>query len=181
MVDSAFKPVEATNQNPEKAKNPADPDIKRQQPGGYQSAGFAGIFKIWFYTGWKSDILWWFQPGCSRWFSCRLEYKWHSWSGEPTFSREMDEICHAWMCGQITCCHFRITIPSVWHYSAELWTGGRQNVGLGNKGWCRQKCKSVGSWFLVSPGNGGFKFEVEYFGRPGYSTWFYGDNVLLLN
>lgn len=26
-----------------------------------------------------------------------------------------------------------------------------------------------------APGNGGFKFQVEYFGRPGYSTWFYGD------
>jgi len=26
-----------------------------------------------------------------------------------------------------------------------------------------------------APGQGGFHFQVEYFGRPGYSTWFYGD------
>jgi outer membrane protein OmpA-like peptidoglycan-associated protein len=26
-----------------------------------------------------------------------------------------------------------------------------------------------------APGQGGFHFQVEYFGRPGYSTWFYGE------
>jgi len=26
-----------------------------------------------------------------------------------------------------------------------------------------------------APGQGGFHFQVEYFGRPGYSTWLYGD------
>lgn len=26
-----------------------------------------------------------------------------------------------------------------------------------------------------APGQGGFHFSVEYFGRPGYSTWLYGD------
>ena len=25
------------------------------------------------------------------------------------------------------------------------------------------------------PGKGGFQFQIEYFGRPSYSTWLYGD------
>ena len=50
---------------------------------------------------------------------------------------------------------------------------GDRNVGLGNEvdAGKMQKAWDHGS----APGNGGFKFEVEYFGRPGYSTWFYGD------
>ena len=38
------------------------------------------------------------------------------------------------------------------------------------------QAKNAKAWDAGSaPGNGGFKFQVEYFGRPGYSTWFYGD------
>ncbi len=29
-----------------------------------------------------------------------------------------------------------------------------------------------------APGKGGFKFGIEYFGRPGYSTWLYGDECM---
>ena len=28
----------------------------------------------------------------------------------------------------------------------------------------------------TAPGKGGFRFNVEYFGRPGYSTWFYKED-----
>jgi outer membrane protein OmpA-like peptidoglycan-associated protein len=38
------------------------------------------------------------------------------------------------------------------------------------------QAKNVKAWDHGSaPGNGGFHFQVEYFGRPGYSTWFYGE------
>ncbi|MHC1732830.1 MAG: OmpA family protein [Bacteroidales bacterium] len=38
------------------------------------------------------------------------------------------------------------------------------------------QAKNVKAWDSGSaPGNGGFQFQVEYFGRPGYSTWFYGE------
>lgn len=38
------------------------------------------------------------------------------------------------------------------------------------------QAKNVNAWDGGSaPGNGGFQFQVEYFGRPGYSTWLYGD------
>lgn len=38
------------------------------------------------------------------------------------------------------------------------------------------QAKNAKAWDSGSaPGNGGFQFQVEYFGRPGYSTWFYGE------
>ncbi len=38
------------------------------------------------------------------------------------------------------------------------------------------QAKNVKAWDSGStPGNGGFQFQVEYFGRPGYNTWLYGD------
>lgn len=38
------------------------------------------------------------------------------------------------------------------------------------------QAKNVNAWDGGSaPGNGGFQFQVEYFGRPGYNTWFYGE------
>ncbi|MDX9729820.1 MAG: OmpA family protein, partial [Bacteroidales bacterium] len=38
------------------------------------------------------------------------------------------------------------------------------------------QAKNVNAWDGGSaPGNGGFQFQIEYFGRPGYSTWLYGD------
>ncbi len=37
------------------------------------------------------------------------------------------------------------------------------------------QAKNVKAWDAgSSPGQGGFDFSVEYFGRPGYSTWLYG-------
>lgn len=38
------------------------------------------------------------------------------------------------------------------------------------------QAKNAKAWDSGSaPGNGGFQFQVEYFGRPGYSTWFLGE------
>ncbi len=38
------------------------------------------------------------------------------------------------------------------------------------------QAKNVNAWDGGSaPGQGGFQFQVEYFGRPGYSTWLYGE------
>jgi outer membrane protein OmpA-like peptidoglycan-associated protein len=38
------------------------------------------------------------------------------------------------------------------------------------------QAKNAKAWDAGSaPGNGGFQFQVEYFGRPGYNTWFYGE------
>ena len=37
------------------------------------------------------------------------------------------------------------------------------------------QAKNVKSWDSgATPGNGGFEFSVEYFGRPGYHTWLFG-------
>jgi OOP family OmpA-OmpF porin len=37
------------------------------------------------------------------------------------------------------------------------------------------QAKNVKAWDSGSaPGNGGFEFSVEYFGRPSYHTWYYG-------
>ncbi len=54
--------------------------------------------------------------------------------------------------------------------------GGLEGAGM--SGWHMRlmQAKNVNAWDGgSSPGNGGFKFQVEYFGRPGYSTWLYGD------
>ncbi|MCF1713686.1 OmpA family protein [Flavihumibacter sp. RY-1] len=54
--------------------------------------------------------------------------------------------------------------------------GGLEGPGM--SGWQMRlmQAKNAKAWDGGSaPGNGGFKFEVAYYGRPGYSTWFYGD------
>jgi len=54
--------------------------------------------------------------------------------------------------------------------------GGLEGEGM--SGWHMRlmQAKNAKAWDSGSaPGNGGFQFQVEYFGRPGYSTWFYGD------
>lgn len=46
------------------------------------------------------------------------------------------------------------------------------------RGWQMRlyQAKNLKAWDGGSaPGNGGFKFTIEYSGRPGYSTWLYGD------
>lgn len=41
------------------------------------------------------------------------------------------------------------------------------------------QAKNAKAWDSGSaPGKGGFKFGIEYFGRPGYSTWLYGDECM---
>jgi OOP family OmpA-OmpF porin len=47
----------------------------------------------------------------------------------------------------------------------------------GMAGWSMRlmQAKNVKAWDSGSaPGQGGFMFSVEYFGRPGYGTWLYG-------
>ncbi|MCU0458553.1 MAG: OmpA family protein [Bacteroidales bacterium] len=54
--------------------------------------------------------------------------------------------------------------------------GGLEGDGM--SGWHMRlmQAKNAKAWDSGSaPGNGGFQFQVEYFGRPGYSTWFYGE------
>jgi OmpA-OmpF porin, OOP family len=54
--------------------------------------------------------------------------------------------------------------------------GGLEGEGM--SGWHMRlmQAKNVNAWDGGSaPGQGGFQFQVEYFGRPGYSTWLYGD------
>ena len=53
--------------------------------------------------------------------------------------------------------------------------GGLEGEGM--SGWHMRlmQAKNVKSWDGGSaPGNGGFHFQVEYFGRPSYNTWLYG-------
>lgn len=55
--------------------------------------------------------------------------------------------------------------------------GGLEGAGM--SGWQMRlmQAKNAKAWDGGSaPGNGGFKFQVEYFGRPNYSTWLYGDD-----
>ncbi len=54
--------------------------------------------------------------------------------------------------------------------------GGLEGPGM--SGWQMRlmQARNVKAWDGgSSPGKGGFKLQVEYFGRPGYSTWLYGD------
>lgn len=54
--------------------------------------------------------------------------------------------------------------------------GGLEGEGM--SGWHMRlmQAKNAKAWDGGSaPGNGGFQFQVEYFGRPGYNTWLYGD------
>jgi len=54
--------------------------------------------------------------------------------------------------------------------------GGLEGPGM--SGWHMRlmQAKNAKAWDSGSaPGNGGFHFQVEYFGRPSYNTWFYGE------
>jgi len=54
--------------------------------------------------------------------------------------------------------------------------GGLEGEGM--SGWHMRlmQAKNAKAWDGGSaPGQGGFHFQVEYFGRPGYSTWFQGE------
>ncbi|ULQ57114.1 OmpA family protein [Flavihumibacter rivuli] len=60
--------------------------------------------------------------------------------------------------------------------------GGLEGAGM--SGWQLRlmQAKNAKAWDGGSaPGNGGFKLHVEYFGRPGYSTWLYGDECSKAN
>jgi OmpA-OmpF porin, OOP family len=53
--------------------------------------------------------------------------------------------------------------------------GGLEGAGM--SGWNMQlmQAKNVKAWDAgTAPGQGGFHFRIEYFGRPSYSTWLYG-------
>jgi outer membrane protein OmpA-like peptidoglycan-associated protein len=53
--------------------------------------------------------------------------------------------------------------------------GGLEGAGM--SGWYMRlmQAKNAKAWDSgSSPGQGGFWFRVEYFGRPGYGTWLYG-------
>ncbi|MGB8489657.1 MAG: OmpA family protein [Bacteroidales bacterium] len=54
--------------------------------------------------------------------------------------------------------------------------GGLEGEGM--SGWHMRlmQARNVKAWDSGSaPGKGGFQFSVEYFGRPSYNTWLYGD------
>ncbi|MCU0456679.1 MAG: OmpA family protein [Bacteroidales bacterium] len=54
--------------------------------------------------------------------------------------------------------------------------GGLEGEGM--SGWHMRlmQAKNAKAWDGGSaPGQGGFHFQVEYFGRPGYNTWFQGE------
>lgn len=54
--------------------------------------------------------------------------------------------------------------------------GGLEGPGM--SGWRMRlmQAKNVKAWDSgATPGNGGFKFTVEYFGRPSYNTWLMGE------
>jgi len=54
--------------------------------------------------------------------------------------------------------------------------GGLEGEGM--SGWMMKlmQAKNAKAWDGgSSPGNGGFQFRVEYFGRPSYHTWFLGE------
>lgn len=54
--------------------------------------------------------------------------------------------------------------------------GGLEGAGM--SGWRMRlmQAKNAKAWDSgATPGNGGFKFTVEYFGRPSYNTWLMGE------
>jgi outer membrane protein OmpA-like peptidoglycan-associated protein len=54
--------------------------------------------------------------------------------------------------------------------------GGLEGAGMSGYGFRLMQAKNAKAWDSgTMPGKGGFAFWVEYFGRPGYSTWLYGD------
>lgn len=54
--------------------------------------------------------------------------------------------------------------------------GGLEGAGMSGWNMRLMQAKNAKAWDAGSaPGNGGFEFSVEYFGRPGYHTWLYGN------
>ncbi len=54
--------------------------------------------------------------------------------------------------------------------------GPESNNGMAGWTMLLMQAKNVKAWDSGSaPGQGGYWFSVEYFGRPGYGTWLYGD------
>ncbi|HEX5669506.1 MAG TPA: OmpA family protein, partial [Chitinophagaceae bacterium] len=70
-----------------------------------------------------------------------------------------------------------LTLPD--NYTIEfdvIPIGGLEGEGM--SGWQMRlmQAKNVKAWDHGSaPGQGGFHFQVEYFGRPSYNTWLYGE------
>jgi OOP family OmpA-OmpF porin len=53
--------------------------------------------------------------------------------------------------------------------------GGLEGAGMSGWNMRLMQAKNAKAWDSGSaPGQGGFWFRVEYFGRPGYGTWLYG-------
>lgn len=60
--------------------------------------------------------------------------------------------------------------------------GGLEGDGM--SGWIMKlmQAKNAKAWDGgTQPGNGGFQFRVEYFGRPSYTTWLYGQECSASN
>lgn len=54
--------------------------------------------------------------------------------------------------------------------------GGLEGAGMSGWHFRLMQAKNVKAWDSGSaPGNGGFHFVVEYFGRPSYNTWLMGE------
>lgn len=54
--------------------------------------------------------------------------------------------------------------------------GGLEGTGMSGWNMRLMQAKNAKAWDAGSaPGNGGFEFSIEYFGRPGYHTWLYGN------
>ena len=54
--------------------------------------------------------------------------------------------------------------------------GGLEGEGMSGYHFRLMQAKNVKAWDSGStPGNGGFQFTVEYFGRPSYNTWLMGE------
>lgn len=60
--------------------------------------------------------------------------------------------------------------------------GGLEGAGMSGWNMKLMQAKNAKAWDGGSaPGQGGFWFRVEYFGRPSYSTWLYGTECEKLN
>ncbi len=175
VVDSAFKPVEATNQNPEKGKNPADPDIKQaatradtSQPGlqVFSKYDFIPGEKVIFFDDFSQDAVGDFPA---------------AWNTNGTAEVVNTNIFPGkWMKYVMRECVWTDNLlPLPDNYTIEfdiIPQGGLEGDRMSGWEMRLMQAKNAKAWDHGSaPGNGGFKFEVEYFGRPGYSTWFYGD------
>jgi outer membrane protein OmpA-like peptidoglycan-associated protein len=60
--------------------------------------------------------------------------------------------------------------------------GGLEGAGMSGWNMRLMQAKNAKAWDAGSaPGQGGFAFRIEYFGRPSYSTWLYGSECEKLN